>query len=135
LRGALRDERERIPRFSRRNHYDPNQLRVPAGHPDGGQWTDTGAAGSVSDLGISPSDLRDGERPQLAQLSRGRYLPDMGEEYDCITKELCPLITKGDRSGIANLLHRCEEDSVRALKVEKFWERTPFPIELKSSAP
>jgi hypothetical protein len=22
------------------HHYDPNQPRVPAGHPDGGQWTD-----------------------------------------------------------------------------------------------
>ena len=24
--------------------FDPNQPRVPAGHPDGGQWTDTGAS-------------------------------------------------------------------------------------------
>ena len=33
---------ERI--FSRRSHYDPNQPRVPAGHPDGGQWTKVGNA-------------------------------------------------------------------------------------------
>jgi hypothetical protein len=26
-----------------RNGYDPNQPRVPAGNPDGGQWTSTGA--------------------------------------------------------------------------------------------
>jgi hypothetical protein len=25
--------------------YDPNQPRVPAGHPDGGQWTDKAEAG------------------------------------------------------------------------------------------
>jgi hypothetical protein len=26
------------------HHYDPNQPRVPAGHPDGGQWTDAGGS-------------------------------------------------------------------------------------------
>jgi hypothetical protein len=31
-----------------RRGYDPNQRRVPAGHPDGGQWTDTGANGPDS---------------------------------------------------------------------------------------
>jgi hypothetical protein len=27
-----------------RSHYNPNQPRVPAGNPDGGQWTSTGAS-------------------------------------------------------------------------------------------
>jgi hypothetical protein len=27
-----------------RSHFDPNQPRVPAGHPDGGQWTRAGSA-------------------------------------------------------------------------------------------
>src|SRR4030081_3776522 len=26
-----------------RSHFDPNQPRVPAGHPDGGQWTSGGS--------------------------------------------------------------------------------------------
>src|SRR5262245_33034143 len=26
-----------------RSHFNPDQPRVPAGHPDGGQWTSTGA--------------------------------------------------------------------------------------------
>jgi hypothetical protein len=30
----------------RRSGYDPNQPRVPAGNPDGGQWTSTGGARS-----------------------------------------------------------------------------------------
>jgi hypothetical protein len=38
---ALRSERGGVWRGSR---YDPNQPRVPAGHPDGGQWTDYGHA-------------------------------------------------------------------------------------------
>lgn len=27
-------------------NFDPNQPRVPAGHPDGGQWTDAGGGGT-----------------------------------------------------------------------------------------
>jgi hypothetical protein len=64
--------------------------------------------------------------------AKWRYLPDMIEEYDCITKELCPLIAKRDRPGLAKQLHTYEERSARALKIEKFWEPTPFPIEMKS---
>jgi hypothetical protein len=30
------------------SHYDPNQPRVPAGHSDGGQWTDGASAASTS---------------------------------------------------------------------------------------
>lgn len=45
-----------------RSHFNPNQPRVPAGHPDGGQWTRTGSAkGSngpqvMSD--VMPSQIR-----------------------------------------------------------------------------
>jgi len=46
---ALRNERERTPRFGRRGHYDPNQPRVPAGHADGGQWTDDGRNGTTDE--------------------------------------------------------------------------------------
>ena len=60
------------------------------------------------------------------------YLPlKMDEEYNRITKELCPLIVKRDRAGLARLLHKYEEGSVRAMKLEKYWEPTPFPIELQ----
>jgi hypothetical protein len=33
------------------SHYNPNQPRVPAGHPDGGQWT---RAGGTTGAGTSP---------------------------------------------------------------------------------
>lgn len=42
--------------------YDPNQPRVPAGNPDGGQWTSEGGATSGEDL----SDLPDGAKPVFA---------------------------------------------------------------------
>jgi hypothetical protein len=33
-----------------RRGYDPNQSRVPKGHHDGGQWTDTGGGASTSQI-------------------------------------------------------------------------------------
>jgi hypothetical protein len=63
--------------------------------------------------------------------ARRWYLPDMQEQYDRVTKELCPLIIANDRGGLARLLHEYEEGSVRAMKLEKYWEPTPFPIDLQ----
>jgi hypothetical protein len=63
---ALRHERDRMPRFGSRGYYDPNQPRVPAGHPDGGQWTETGRS---ADDNSSPSN---DELLQLAQFSPNR---------------------------------------------------------------
>lgn len=63
--------------------------------------------------------------------ARRWHLPDMQERYDRVTKELCPLITANDRGGLARLLHKYEEGSARALKLEKYWEPTPFPIEMQ----
>ena len=62
------------------------------------------------------------------------YLPDMRERYDRVTQELCPLVAANDRPGLARLLHSYEVQSVKNLKVEKFWERTPFPIELSQQS-
>jgi MafB19-like deaminase len=41
-----------------RSHYNPDQPRVPAGHPDGGQWTNTGS----TKIGIR---LAAGDKPRL----------------------------------------------------------------------
>jgi hypothetical protein len=60
---ALRHERDRMPRFGR---YDPNQPRVPAGHPDGGQWIETGQR--ADDTSSRSND----ELLQLAQFSPNR---------------------------------------------------------------
>src|SRR5215467_11776523 len=55
-----------------RSHFNPDQPRVPAGHPDGGQWTRADAAGSdhrvLSDV-ASENNWKPGA--QYAQ-SRGR---------------------------------------------------------------
>ena len=57
------------------------------------------------------------------------YMP---EKYDRVVQELCPLVAANDRAGLAKLLHSYEAQSVKNLKLEKFWEPTPFPIELES---
>jgi hypothetical protein len=44
----------------RNHHYDPNQPRVPAGDPDGGQWTDSGGtkhAQTMTDVSASARRL------------------------------------------------------------------------------
>jgi hypothetical protein len=42
--------------FAHHSHYNPNQPRVPQGHPDGGQWTRTGATAARGEDEIA-SDL------------------------------------------------------------------------------
>jgi len=45
-------------------------------------------------------------------------------------KELCARYQASDRQGLAALLHEWEETTVKNLKIEHLWERTPFPLEL-----
>ena len=44
-------------------------------------------------------------------------------------QQLIELLATGDRRGAARLLHNWEAASVKRLKLENFWEPTPFPIE------
>jgi hypothetical protein len=62
---------------------------------------------------------RKGLMAPAAELDRARILRD-----------LAPRIDARDRAGIAALLHEWEAWSVKAIKLEKYWERTPFPVEL-----
>jgi hypothetical protein len=52
------------------------------------------------------------------------------EEIGHVVHNLCPLIAANDRRTLAQLLHKYEAESVKGLKLEKFWEPTPFPIEM-----
>ena len=45
------------------NHYNPDEPRVPAGHPDGGQWTREGQHGA----GLFPDGIPDNAWPPGAQ--------------------------------------------------------------------
>lgn len=54
------------------------------------------------------------------------------EECEHVVHNLCPRIAANDRHGLAQLLRKYEAESVRRLKLEEFWEPTPFPIEVQS---
>ena len=43
--------------------------------------------------------------------------------------ELCHLVGKNDRAGMARLLHEWEAYTVDKLKLRDIWEPTPFPLE------
>ncbi len=69
--------------------YNPNQSRVPAGNPDGGQWTDGGGGGDdgddpFRDLPNSPNTADGDDRNPLLHLIGGRtgYPIDLLEEEE-----------------------------------------------------
>jgi hypothetical protein len=54
--------------------YDPTQPRVPAGNPDGGQWTDGGGADARQ---RARATSRARERQRLAQYSMGVLIAEL----------------------------------------------------------
>ncbi len=51
------------------------------------------------------------------------------EHYDEVMNIVRPMVHANDKAGIAARLHEWEAYSVKQLKLEKFWQKTPFPIE------
>ena len=52
------------------------------------------------------------------------------KHYGEIMDVVRPLVHAQDKTAIAALLHKWEAYSVKQLKLEKYWQKTPFPIEL-----
>ena len=50
---------------------------------------------------------------------------------DGVMRRLWPLLEANDRVGMAKALHEREAAEVKRLKIEKIWEPTPFPLELR----
>jgi hypothetical protein len=73
---------------SRRRGYDPHQPRVPAGDPDGGQWTRTGGV-AAQRIELTPEQVA---RLKWAYLPHGGSLPDafayIGQRIDPGTARL-----------------------------------------------
>ena len=61
--------------------FDPNQPRVPRGHPDGGQWTDGGAGGDES-IAFDPDEPLDQEEWDGVEKLRGRIAELEAEHGD-----------------------------------------------------
>jgi hypothetical protein len=79
----------------------------------------------------------DSARAICRELATGRTrwsMPLMREDFLRVTETLCPLLESGDRPAIARLLHEWEAYTIEKLKLQDIWEKTPFPLELESSA-
>lgn len=61
------EARHRLAQY--RSHYNPNQPRVPAGHPDGGRWTATGGSGTRLAAADKPRPGRGGIIAIVLQLA------------------------------------------------------------------
>lgn len=81
-----------------------------------------------------------GELEAAATLCRDHICgrPDPGPKEPEVTKaeaagakQLCALLEKNDVAGIAATLHAWEAANVKALKIDQFWEPSPFPLERK----
>lgn len=55
----------------------------------------------------------------------------VAEHVDRLSPEFYPALLAGDRAEIARILHEWEAITVKTYKIEKIWERTPFPLELR----
>ncbi len=52
------------------------------------------------------------------------------EHYDEVMNIVRPMVQAQDKAGIAAKLHEWEAYSVKQLKLEKYWQPSPFPIEM-----
>jgi hypothetical protein len=66
----------------------------------------------------------------LKEPNRWSIEPSVKEKYFQVTQCLCPLVKERDKEGIAALLHEWEQKTITNLKLEKYWQATPFPIEI-----
>ena len=72
----------KLVQLHRKAGFDPDQPRVPAGNPDGGQWTRVGGGGGRNDPRIISDVTPDDEAVAGAQYAQGtsRYSVDLLEE-------------------------------------------------------
>jgi hypothetical protein len=87
------EARHRVAQY--RSHYNPNQPRVPAGHPDGGQWTATGGLGTRLAAADKPRPGRGGIIAIAVQLALRAI-----EAYR-VKERLWDLLGNTERSAIA----------------------------------
>jgi hypothetical protein len=64
------------------------------------------------------------DHPQYDDVDRAKYRGRV---------KLSEFLAAGDRSGLARILHDWEAFTVKNLKIEHLWERTPFPLELQQT--
>jgi len=65
---------------------------------------------------------------------KGGYADWMPWAYEVFAETLYPMLRANDRAGLAQYLRDFELTEVKQRGLEKFWEPTPFPLELQAQA-
>ena len=106
-----------LARTSLERKYDPDQPRVPRGHPDGGQWTDGNGAGSDDESTGGMDGGRADENPGERELT--------DEEHESLLKieEVVRAVLgeKGDPQYLATLIARFPFTRKGILQAIKDW--------------
>ncbi len=68
------------------SHYDPNQPRVPAGHPDGGQWTSDGPETVPATGGANDPRVLSDATPDNDWIPGARYAQNDSSRTRCVGK-------------------------------------------------
>ncbi len=122
-------ESEALPVLRQINTIDDFVAFADSGRPFFDRWDTETLRGLV--VCAAKGDREGAQNASGYLLNSKRPSEDEGlAEFLLITDNLCPLVAKWDRAGIARLLHEWEAFSVKTFKVEKYWQPTPFPIEL-----
>lgn len=66
--------------------------------------------------------------------AKGTYSSGMPQAHDLFANTFYPMLAANDRAGLAKHLKENELWAVEGRKLEKFWEPTPFPLELRAPA-
>lgn len=61
--------------------------------------------------------------------------PDVQLYLGELAPSFYPALLARDRTEIAKILHAWEAQTIKTYKLEKFWEQTPFPLELQETPP
>jgi hypothetical protein len=108
-----------------RSHFNPNQPRVPAGHPDGGQWTTSGGGAGASDPRVV-SDVT----PDNAWKPGARYATDArrGPARVRVGKQWLQ-IEGGQANRLAEAEARAQAAIARVRELDPSWRPRPSAYE------
>lgn len=99
--------------------YDPNQPRVPKGHPDGGQWTEAGS-------GESGREIASDVTPDNQWMPGNRYAQNAGPRFVPIRVGGQLFYMEGGQAGrLATAQARAHDAINRVRQVDREWKPRP----------
>lgn len=121
---SLRVELAMLRLAAGKANFNPNQPRVPAGNPDGGQWTTEGSAGRNDPRVISDATPDDEWKPgaQYAQrFGRGPIIVQIGNRR--------VVVEGGQAARFVEAQMRADSSIARVREIDPTWRPTPSAFE------